>query len=697
MTLSSQTSKNVFVGDGATVLFTYTFRIFADADLEVTIQDTSVTPQTEITLVLTSDYTVTGAGDAGGGTITLLLTGQLSAAPSATDNITIKRNLPLTQPTDYVENDPFPSTAHEDALDRSRMIDQQLDEEVSRSVRLAINITGVSVILPTPLADAPIGWNSAADALVNNPSQTNLSQIDSAATPDFIGNSSSTGVLRTGSNLTYIDGGNFVTLDLAASPSITSITLATSLILNGFTVTDILDDDTMSADSATALVTQQSLVAFVAAQVATANEFVELTDTPANFTGDGLKMVRVNTGETALEFFLISDAAAATVASGDLVLVSDVDDSNILKRVTAQSIGDLGAGGVDITVQDEGSPLTTAVTLFNFAGAGVTVTEPVADQVLVTISGAGGVNTLIEDTDQNTKIQTEESADENILRFDTAGNQVMFIDASGKVGIGILTADLDGDFHQAVSAESNSVIFDTYSINNAQQSSVVLRKSASATIGTASETADIENLGTLEFRGVNNVSAFTVGARITSTQRGTATAFIPSELSFVTSNDTSVSEKMNISPDGEITKPFQPAFLVTPSVAQNNLALATDHDVAFATEIFDIGANFATPNFTAPVTGKYLLSFNIRLDQMDSAATTYAISLVTSNRTYFHIIDAPNLFTADLTNSNWTLSVTADMDASDTAKCVVRQDGGTAQTDIREGIPQTFFSGHLVA
>lgn len=46
--------------------------------------------------------------------------------------------------------------------------------------------------------------------------------------------------------------------------------------------------------------------------------------------------------------------------------------------------------GSSITVEDEGTPLTTAVTLFDFAGAGVTVTEPVADQVLVTIPGGSG-------------------------------------------------------------------------------------------------------------------------------------------------------------------------------------------------------------------------------------------------------------------------------------------------------------------
>tara|TARA_A100000171_G_scaffold53092_1_gene76742 strand:- start:17877 stop:18731 length:855 start_codon:yes stop_codon:yes gene_type:complete len=37
---------------------------------------------------------------------------------------------------------------------------------------------------------------------------------------------------------------------------------------------------------------------------------------------------------------------SATVATGDLVLIQDIDDSNNLKTVTAQAIADLGGGGV---------------------------------------------------------------------------------------------------------------------------------------------------------------------------------------------------------------------------------------------------------------------------------------------------------------------------------------------------------------
>jgi hypothetical protein len=44
---------------------------------------------------------------------------------------------------------------------------------------------------------------------------------------------------------------------------------------------------------------------------------------------------------------------------------------------------------------------------------------------------------MIEDADHNTKIQVEESADENKIRFDTAGAERMIIDNLGNVGIGI--------------------------------------------------------------------------------------------------------------------------------------------------------------------------------------------------------------------------------------------------------------------
>lgn len=50
-------------------------------------------------------------------------------------------------------------------------------------------------------------------------------------------------------------------------------------------------------------------------------------------------------GALTVDKTAITDQTAGTVASGDLVLVSDIDDSNNLKKVTAQSIADLSGGG----------------------------------------------------------------------------------------------------------------------------------------------------------------------------------------------------------------------------------------------------------------------------------------------------------------------------------------------------------------
>ncbi len=73
--------------------------------------------------------------------------------------------------------------------------------------------------------------------------------------------------------------------------------------------------------------------------------------------------------------------------SADLLLIEDSAAGNSKKRV---QIGNLPGGGSAIAVEDEGTPLTAAVSKFNFVGAGVTVTEPVTDEMLVTIPGQTG-------------------------------------------------------------------------------------------------------------------------------------------------------------------------------------------------------------------------------------------------------------------------------------------------------------------
>ena len=155
---------------------------------------------------------------------------------------------------------------------------------------------------------------------------------------------------------------------------------------------------------------------------------------------------------------------------------------------------------------------------------------------------------------------------------------------------------------------------------------------------------------------------------------------------------------MVIDANGHITKPLQSAFFAHADTAQSNIATSTNVDVTFGTGRFDQNGDFASSVFTAPVTGKYQFNVNIRLNAVDQAAGYYICYLVTSNKNYFTIYD-PGQFAGDPDFWTQNLSVVADMDASDTAKVRLLQNGGTAQSDVDGGSGDTpsNFSGYLVA
>jgi len=130
MTVSSTTVKNSYSGNGSTTQFAYGFKIFADTDLIVIIRSAA---GTETVKTLTTHYTVAGAGDASGGSITFTS----GNTPASGETVVIIREVPQTQAIDYIANDPFPAESHEEGLDRATMTTQQVQEEVDRSIKLS--------------------------------------------------------------------------------------------------------------------------------------------------------------------------------------------------------------------------------------------------------------------------------------------------------------------------------------------------------------------------------------------------------------------------------------------------------------------------------------------------------------------------------------------------------------------------------
>lgn len=127
--------------------------------------------------------------------------------------------------------------------------------------------------------------------------------------------------------------------------------------------------------------------------------------------------------------------------------------------------GSSGNDGYALVIEVEAGTITLhddAVLTAETAGAGaVTISTPVQSGIrgLDAFLGSSGEDT-ISDSDDDTKVQCEESADEDIIRFDAAGTQEAQIDANGltlKTGASVneLSTDgaLAGDSDDAVPTE----------------------------------------------------------------------------------------------------------------------------------------------------------------------------------------------------------------------------------------------------
>ena len=126
MTVSTEADHKDYTGNGVTTAFPYTFRIYKNSDLLVTVIDLD---ENITELVLDTNYTVTGAGTYQGGNVVL-------TAPLANGwKISISRELPVTQETDLRNQGKFFPEIHEDAFDKLTMLIQQALGRFSLALR----------------------------------------------------------------------------------------------------------------------------------------------------------------------------------------------------------------------------------------------------------------------------------------------------------------------------------------------------------------------------------------------------------------------------------------------------------------------------------------------------------------------------------------------------------------------------------
>ena len=159
MTISTTTIKNSYSGDGSQDTFAYTFKISADADMQVIIRAST---GSETVKTLTTHYTVTGAGVATGGNV-VFTSGNI---PADTETVVLRRKTTQTQTLDLVENDPFTADSVEGAFDKNLAAIQELQEQVDRSFKVSRTNTISSSEFTdsaTSSASKTLGFDSSGD------------------------------------------------------------------------------------------------------------------------------------------------------------------------------------------------------------------------------------------------------------------------------------------------------------------------------------------------------------------------------------------------------------------------------------------------------------------------------------------------------------------------------------------------------
>jgi hypothetical protein len=282
MTVSSTTVKNSYSGNGSTTQFAYTFKIFADSDLQVIIRSAA---GAETTKTLTTHYTVAGAGNANGGSITFTS----GNTPTNTETVLIRREVPQTQAIDYIANDPFPAESHEEGLDRSAMNVQQLQEEVDRSIKLSRTNTMTSTEFTNSATDR-------ANKILAFDSSGELSVTQELGT--FKGNSATTTtaafVIRDIVKSTTTAQLNNIYICIKASPIGTALT--------NTTFWNLIVDAVSAAASATTATTKASEAAASATAASNSETAAETAESNAE-TAEAAAETAQAAAEAALDSF----------------------------------------------------------------------------------------------------------------------------------------------------------------------------------------------------------------------------------------------------------------------------------------------------------------------------------------------------------------------------------------------------------
>ena len=339
MTVASTTPIIPYLGTGTTA-FAFTFVVFVETDLAVS---RITTAGVKTLLTLTTDYTVALNPD-GTGTVT-------TVATYTDGKVELRRILPLTQDTDWVNGDEFDMDLLEDDLDRLVMILQQQQVIVDEGA-LAVTFKGDWA---GPSTDYGI-----QDSVIAPDTNIYVSIVTHTSTATFADD------LASGYWILWIDVSAVQDIADDAEQSATDAETAQTAAELAETNAELAETNAETAQTAAELAETNAETAQTAAELAetnaeTAQTAAELAETNAETAQTAAELAETNaeTAQTAAE---TAQAAAETMASAvanpyvhdDSITMADPGTGEY--RLNNATVSSATAIAISAQTNDSGNP-----------------------------------------------------------------------------------------------------------------------------------------------------------------------------------------------------------------------------------------------------------------------------------------------------------------------------------------------------
>jgi hypothetical protein len=340
MSLANLTVKASYQGDGSNDTFAIPFDPIRNDSTEtyVYVRDESVDPATQTLQVegALNDYVLADAPDSESFDTNVVF--KFGNIPTANQKVIIIRVTPLTQTLQLTSAGYVPLAAIEKNFDAIVAMIQEINEKLTRVplLRVTEQISEAGMELPEPGASKVIGWNAAGTAL-RAYSSTELLGATDEVVQDIVGSMS---VDTATVNVTYNDGANTISWDVIPGA------IDHNALLNTHNLTTDINHNTITnAHNLTTDINHNALTNY------DANKHIDHTAVSVS-AGAGL----TGGGTIAANRTLAVDIPGQTTvtgATGDLVMIADVSDSNNIKKIPLSDIVALTpAGYSDEQAQD---------------------------------------------------------------------------------------------------------------------------------------------------------------------------------------------------------------------------------------------------------------------------------------------------------------------------------------------------------